>query len=216
VITGRDLTALERVRASLGKHAMAFRNDVVDIAAADAIASELRARKVGLDALFVNAGIAKCASVPEASEALWNAIFDTNVKGPYFQIQSLLTVINPGAAIVLNGSINAHIGAAGFSIYAASKAALISLAKTLSAELLPRGIRVNVVSPGPIDTPLYDKFDPDPSRKSASLARLKRMIPLGRLGKPEEVAATVLHLAAAESAFIIGTEITVDGGMSQL
>jgi NAD(P)-dependent dehydrogenase (short-subunit alcohol dehydrogenase family) len=89
-------------------------------------------------------------------------------------------------------------------------------AKTLSAELLPRGVRVNVVSPGPIDTPLYDKFDLDTHGKNATLARLKRMIPLGRLGKPEEVAATVLHLAAAESAFIVGTEIAVDGGMSQL
>ena len=102
------------------------------------------------------------------------------------------------------------------SVYAASKAALISLAKTLSAELLPRGVRVNVVSPGPVDTPIYGKLGLNAAELADTAAQIRSQVPLGRFGTPEEIAATVLHLAAAESAFIVGTEIIVDGGMSQL
>jgi len=124
--------------------------------------------------------------------------------------------LNDGAAIVINGSINAHIGMPGSSVYAASKAALISLAKTLSAELLPRGIRVNVVSPGPITTPLYGKLGMDQAALEATAAQIQAQVPLGRFGTPDELASTVLHLSARESAFIVGSEIIVDGGMSQL
>jgi NAD(P)-dependent dehydrogenase (short-subunit alcohol dehydrogenase family) len=120
------------------------------------------------------------------------------------------------ASIVLNGSINARIGMPNASVYAASKAALISLAKNLSAELLPRGIRVNVVSPGPVQTPLYGKLGLDAATLDATAAAILGQIPLGRFGTSEEIASTVLHLSAAESAFIVGTEIIVDGGMSQL
>ncbi|MCW3479191.1 SDR family oxidoreductase [Neisseriaceae bacterium JH1-16] len=122
----------------------------------------------------------------------------------------------PGASIALNGSINAHIGMPNSSVYAASKAALIPLAKTLSAELLPQGARVNVVSPGPIHTPLYGKLGLDAATLDATAAQILAQVPLGRFGKPEEVAATVLHLASPESAFIVGSEIIIDGGMSQL
>ena len=111
--------------------------------------------------MFVNAGAAKFAAFPDVDEALWDEIFDINVKGPYFQIQALLPLLNPGASIVINGSINARIGMPNTSVYAASKAALISLAKTLSAELLPRGVRVNVLSPGPVSTPIYGKLGLD-------------------------------------------------------
>jgi NAD(P)-dependent dehydrogenase (short-subunit alcohol dehydrogenase family) len=121
-------------------------------------------------------------------------------------------LLNEGASIVLNGSINAHIGMPMSSVYAASKAALISLAKTLSAELLPRGARVNVVSPGPVSTPLHGKL----GLVDEAAAQLQSQIPLGRFGKSSEVAATVLHLASPESGFIVGTEIVIDGGMSQL
>jgi NAD(P)-dependent dehydrogenase (short-subunit alcohol dehydrogenase family) len=125
-------------------------------------------------------------------------------------------VLAPGASIVLNGSINAHIGMPNSAIYAASKAALISLAKTLSAELLPQGARVNVVSPGPIATPLYGKLGFDADTLKTVAAQIQSQIPLGRFGTPQELASTVLHLSAPESAFIVGTEIIVDGGMSQL
>src|SRR5262249_40844072 len=137
-------------------------------------------------------------------------------KGVYFQLQALLPRLNTGASIVLNGSINARIGMPNASIYAASKAALISLAKNLSAELLPRGIRVNVVSPGPVSTPIYGKLGLDAESLKATAAQIQSQIPLGRFGTPEEIASTVLHLSAPESAFIVGTEIIADGGMSQL
>jgi NAD(P)-dependent dehydrogenase (short-subunit alcohol dehydrogenase family) len=214
VITGRDETALARAKAELG--AVVIRNDAGTVASARALADALADQRITLDAVFINAGVAKFASLADAGEALWDEIFDINVKGVFFQLQAMLPLLNPGASIVLNGSINAHIGMAGTSIYAASKAALISFAKTLSAELVPRGVRVNVVSPGPVTTPIYGKLGLDAQTLEATAARLQSQIPLGRFGTPHEIAATVLHLAARESAFIVGTEIIVDGGMSQL
>lgn len=216
VITGRDGQALKQARAQLGADAIAVQNDAAAPEAPAALARALAGRDIKLDAVFLNAGMAKFAGLEQADGSLWDQIFDTNVKGPYFQIQALVPQLNPGASIVINGSINARLGMPQTSIYAASKAALISLAKTLSAELLPRGARVNVVSPGPVATPIYGKLGLDAAALDATAAQIQSQIPLGRFGKPEELAATVLHLAAAESAFIVGTEIIADGGMSQL
>lgn len=216
VITGRDAQALEQARAQLGADAIAVQNDAAAPEAPAALARALAERDIKLDAVFLNAGMAKFAGLEQADGSLWDQIFDTNVKGPYFQIQALLPRLHPGASIVINGSINARLGMPQTSIYAASKAALISLARTLSAELLPRGTRVNVVSPGPVATPIYGKLGLDAAALDATAAQIQSQIPLGRFGKPEELAATVLHLAAAESAFIVGTEIIADGGMSQL
>ncbi|WP_455281130.1 SDR family oxidoreductase [Cupriavidus necator] len=216
VITGRDETALEVARATLGKEAVAIRNETGTVQAARDLARQLTDAGIRLDAVFINAGIAKFAAVPDVDEALWDATFNANVKGAYFQIQALLPLLNPGTSIVLNGSINARIGMPMSSVYAASKAALISLAKTLSGELVSAGIRVNVVSPGPVTTPLYGKLGLDADTLSATAAQIQSQIPLGRFGQPAEIASTVLHLSAPESAFIVGTEIIADGGMSQL
>lgn len=216
IITGRDTSTLDAALAQLGPQARAIRNDAADIASARSLRDSLQADGIQLDAVFLNAGIAQLVSLPDTDEALWDRTFNTNVKGPYFQIQALLPLLNTGAAIVLNGSINAHIGMPNSSAYAASKAALISLAKTLSAELLPRGVRVNVVSPGPVETPLYTKLGMDAAQLADVAAQIRNQVPLGRFGRVEEVASTVLHLSAAESAFIVGTEIIIDGGMSQL
>jgi len=216
VITGRDAATLEAAQEQVGGATLALRNDAGDTGAAKALAERLATEGIRLDAVFINAGTARFASLEEADEALWDQTFGTNVKGAYFQIQALLPLLNRGASIVLNGSINARIGMPNSSIYAASKAALISLAKTLSAELLPRGVRVNVVSPGPVGTPLYGKLGLDAATLEATAAHIQGQVPLGRFGTSEEIAATVLHLSAAESAFIVGTEIVADGGMSQL
>src|SRR5262249_32848786 len=165
---------------------------------------------------FINAGMAKFAALEAVDERLWDDIFNTNVKGPYFLIKALTTLLNQGTAIVLNGSINAHIGMPSSSVYAASKAALISLARTLSADLLGRGVRVNVISPGPVQTPIYRDLG-IPAEKLADLgANILAQIPLKRFGTPEEIAGAVLYLASAESAFVVGTELVIDGGMSQL
>ena len=216
VITGRDAAALETARATLGDRAIAIRNETGTVAAARELTRQLQEADVRLDAVFINAGMAKLAPFPEIDEALWDATFNANVKGAYFQIQALLPILNKGTSIVLNGSINAHIGMPNSSVYAASKAALISLAKTLSGELLGAGIRVNVVSPGPVATPLYGKLGMDADALAATAAQIQSQVPLGRFGLPEEIASTVLHLSAPESAFIVGTEIIADGGMSQL
>ncbi|CAB3801488.1 Rhamnolipids biosynthesis 3-oxoacyl-[acyl-carrier-protein] reductase [Paraburkholderia caffeinitolerans] len=216
VITGRDAAALETARATLGSKALAIRNETGTVQAARDLARQLSEEGIRLDAVFINAGVAKFAALPEVDETLWDATFNANVKGAYFQIQALLPLLNQGTSIVLNGSINARIGMPMSSVYAASKAALISLAKTLSGELVGSGIRVNVVSPGPVTTPLYGKLGMDAETLSATAAQIQNQVPLGRFGLPEEIASTVLHLSAPESAFIVGTEIIADGGMSQL
>ncbi|WP_280152054.1 SDR family oxidoreductase [Piscinibacter sp. XHJ-5] len=216
VITGRDAAALDSAKAQLSGKVVVVRNDAGNIGAANELAKDIAAQGISLDAVFINAGAAKFASFTDVDEALWDQTFDTNVKGAYFQIQALLPLLNRGASIVLNGSINAHIGMPSSSVYAASKAALISLARTLSAELLPRGVRVNVISPGPIATPLYGKLGFDAATLETMAAQIQSQVPLGRFGTPAELASTVLHLSAPESAFIVGAEIIVDGGMSQL
>jgi NAD(P)-dependent dehydrogenase (short-subunit alcohol dehydrogenase family) len=216
VVTGRDEATLQQARTILGPQAVAIRNQTGTAAAARELAEALAAQDLRLDAVFLNAGIAKFAALADVTETLWDQTFDANVKGAFFQVQALAPLLNPGASIVLNGSINAHIGMPNSSVYAASKAALVSLARTLSAELLPQGVRVNVVSPGPIRTPLYGKLGLDAATLEATAAQIQSQIPLGRFGTPQELAATVLHLAAPESAFIVGTEVIVDGGMSQL
>ena len=216
IITGRDEEALARAQAEIGRGAIALRNDAGSVEEAKRLAAALQAQDIQLDAIFINAGAAKFAPLSDVSESLWDDTFNANVKGPYFQIQALTPLLRTGAAIVINGSINAHIGMPNSSVYAASKAALISLAKTLSAELLPRGARVNVVSPGPVTTPLYGKLGLDAATLQATAAAIQGQVPLGRFGTPDEIASTVLHLSAKESAFIVGSELIVDGGMSNL
>ena len=216
VITGRDAASLEQARATLGSTALAVVNDAGSTTAAQALAASLSTEGVRLDAVFLNAGAAKFAPFADVDEALWDQIFNTNIKGPYFQLQALLPLLNHGASVVINGSINARIGMPNTSVYAASNSAVISLAKTLSAELLPRGVRVNVLSPGPVATPIYNKLGLDAAQLEATAAQIQSQIPLGRFGTPEEIAATVLHLSSPESAYIVGTEIIADGGMSQL
>jgi len=216
VITGRDQAALDQAQSSLGHEAITIRNDAGSVASAKALADALSTQGIKLDAVFLNAGVAKFAPLDAVDEALWDLTFNTNVKGPYFQLQALAPLLNRGAAIVINGSINAHLGMPSSSVYAASKAAVISLAKTLSAELLPAGVRVNVVSPGPVETPLYGKLGLDQATLEATAAQIQSQVPLGRFGKPAEIASTVLHLSSPESAFIVGSEIVTDGGMSQL
>ena len=219
-ITGRDEQALTKAVAEIAEigkvGAQAIRSDAGSVADARALAAHLSEQGVQLDAVFLNAGVAKFAGLSDATEGLWDEIFNTNVKGLYFQVQALTPLLRKGAAIVINGSINAHIGMPGSSIYAASKAAVISMAKTLSAELLARGARVNVVSPGPISTPLYGKLGLDAATLEATAASIQNQVPLGRFGTPDEVASAVLYLSSTESSFIVGTELVVDGGMIEL
>jgi len=216
VITGRDQATLDQAKARLGAGALAIRNDAGRVADAVGLADTLGRQSIRLDAVFINAGVVRLAPLDAVEEQAWDETFNTNVKGPYFLLKALTPLLNSGGAVVLNGSINAHIGMLGSSVYAASKAALISLAKTLSAELLGRGVRVNVISPGPIETPIYRNLGIPAEQLPAVAAGILAQIPLKRFGTPEEIASAVLYLSSAESAFIVGTELVIDGGMSQL
>ena len=146
----------------------------------------------------------------------FDLLFGVNVRGPVLALQATLGAMSEGGSVVLIGSIAGAAGVPSFGTYAATKAALRSYARTWTAELAPRGIRVNVVSPGPISTPIYGKLGLDEASLDATAKQIQAQIPLGRLGTPEELATTVLHMTAPESAFIVGTEVIVDGGMSQL
>jgi len=216
VITGRDQATLDAARSKLGHAPLILRNDAGEPDAARALADSIAKAGIKLDAVFINAGIAKMAPFDTIDAAFWDQTFNVNVKGAYFAIQALLPMLNQGASIVLNGSINAHIGMPNTSVYAASKAALISLAKTLSAELIDRGIRVNVVSPGPVTTPLYGRLGIPADQLPAVAASIQAQVPLKRFGTPEEVASAVLYLCSNGASFIVGTELIMDGGMSQL
>jgi NAD(P)-dependent dehydrogenase (short-subunit alcohol dehydrogenase family) len=216
VITGRDQATLDKAAAQLGENAVSVRNDAGSVTDGTKLATLLQQQNLMLDAIFINAGVAKLAPFEAVDDEMWDVSFNTNVKGPYFLIKALIPCLNPGAAIVLNGSINAHIGMLNTSVYAASKAALISLAKTLSAELLTKGIRVNVVSAGPVRTPLLSRLGLPAKQLSEVEGSILAQIPLKRFGMPDEIASAVLYLAGAESAFVVGTELVVDGGMSQL
>ena len=182
------------------------------MAAQQTVADAVQNAFGGLDAVFVNAGIGEFRPLSEWDEAAVDRSFAVNLKGPFFLIQALLPILANPASIVLNTSINAHIGMPYSSIYAAGKAGLISLARTLSGELLGRGIRVNAVSPGPIATPLHGKLGMD----DKGVAELVKQIPVGRRGAPNEVVQAVVFLASDAGAFTVGSEFIIDGGMSTL
>ena len=215
-ITGTNPKTLEAARAELGGDVLAIRADAGDAAGQKDVAEAVGKAFGGLDALFVNAGIVDFKPLEQWNEAAFDRSLAVNFKGPFFLVQALLPILANPASIVLNTSINARIGMPNSSIYAASKAALASLVLTLSGELIGRGIRVNAVSPGPIATPLYDKFDMPEADRKALAASIQSQIPAKRFGKPSEVAQAVVFFASDESAFTVGSELVIDGGMSNL
>lgn len=215
-ITARDQATLETANKELGGAALAVLSDASDVADQKRVADTLRQTFGGLDILFVNAGIAALKPVEQWDEAAFDRSFAINVKGPYFLVQALLPIFANPASIVLNASVNAHIGMPNSSVYGATKAALLSLARTLSGELIHRGIRVNAVSPGPISTPLYTKLGFSDADLKAVAASIQSQIPAGRFGRPSEIAKAVVFLASDESAFTVGSELVVDGGMINL
>jgi NAD(P)-dependent dehydrogenase (short-subunit alcohol dehydrogenase family) len=215
-ITGTNPTTLEAARKELGDGALVLSSDAGDVAAQKTLAEEIRKHFGQLDILFINAGIVQLQSIEQWDEAAFDRSFAVNVKGPFFLIRALLPVFAPRASIVLNGSVNAHVGMANTSVYAAAKAALTSFVRTLSGELVGRGIRVNAVSPGPVTTPLYGKLGLAQSELDRVAASIEKMVPAGRFGTPEEIANGVLYFASDESAFSVGSELLIDGGMSAI
>jgi NAD(P)-dependent dehydrogenase (short-subunit alcohol dehydrogenase family) len=212
IVTGNDPANIAKAQAELGPNVLAVKADSASVADQKQLAERVTDRFGQLDVAFLNAGVSVWQPIEAWTEDEFDRSFAINVKGPYFLIQALLPVFANPASVVLNTSINAHVGAARSTVYAATKAALLNLAKTFSTELLDRGVRVNAVSPGPVDTPLYDKLGiPDAYREQVN-RDIVASIPAGRFGTADEVAKAVLYLASDESKWTLGSEIVVDGG----
>ncbi|MBG7622448.1 SDR family oxidoreductase [Herbaspirillum sp. AP02] len=212
IVTGVNPDSIAKARTELGSEVLVLSADSASVEAQRELAKAVQTHYGQLDIAFLNAGVSVWAPIEEWTEAMFDRSFDINVKGPYFLIQSLLPVLAKPASVVLNTSVNAHVGAARSSVYAATKAALLNMAKTLSGELLGSGIRVNAVSPGPVETPLYDKLGIPEAYRDQVNRDIAATIPFGRFGTPEEVAKAVLYLASDESRWTVGSEIIVDGG----
>lgn len=215
-ITGRNEAGLEAARKELGPEALAIRADAARLSDIAAAMEQIKKKFGRIDVLFANAGIAKFVPLEEVTEAYFDEVFDTNVKGLFFTIQKAVPLFSKGAAVVLNASINAHMGFPNSSVYGASKAAVVNLAQTLSADLLSRGVRVNVISPGPVATPIFDRMGLPEEEARQTKEWITGQVPLKRFGRPEEIAAAVLFLSSDESRFVVGTELVVDGGVIAL
>ncbi len=212
-VTGTNPATIEAARAELGDKALIIQANAGDVAGQKAVAEAIENAFGHLDILFVNAGAADFRPIEQFDEEAFDRSVAVNVKGPFFLIQALMPILANPASIVLNTSINAHIGMPNTSVYALTKAALLSFAKTLSGELIGRGIRVNAVSPGPVATPLYGKLGMSDADTDAMAAA---KIPAGRFGNPSEIAKAVVFLASDESTYTVGSELVIDGGMSNL
>jgi NAD(P)-dependent dehydrogenase (short-subunit alcohol dehydrogenase family) len=215
-ITGRTNESVAAAARELGSDVFALASDAGEPASQKELAAQVAQRFGGLDILFVNAGVVDMRPIEQFDPAAFDRSMAINVKGPYFLIQALLPHFAKPASIVLNASVNAHIGMPNTTIYSATKASLLSLARTLSGELVARGIRVNAVSPGPVDTPLYGKLGFSDEQLKAVAASIQAQVPAGRFATPTEIASAVVFLASDESAFAVGTELLLDGGMSTI
>ena len=215
LVTGRSKAGLESAEKELGTGAIVVSSDARSLTDIDALASRVKAEFDTFDLLFVNAGFSTKAPVESITEAAYDEMFNLNAKGPFFAVQKLAPLINRGGAVVLTTSVANVKGMPGLAAYGAAKAALRSLARVLAAELLPQGIRVNAVTPGPIDTPIIGKAFPDKDVAAQVARQMSDANPMKRMGTSEEVAKAVLFLAF-DATYTTGAELPVDGGWSQL
>ncbi|MEI3800547.1 MULTISPECIES: glucose 1-dehydrogenase [unclassified Chitinophaga] len=212
LITGRKPEAVQQAVAALGGEVDSFIADQGKINDSQKLAEYVRDRYGKIDILFVNAGVAAFASFADVTEASFDTVMDINLKGAFFTVQHLLPLINDGGTIILLSSVNALAGMPGAVVYSASKAGLNSLGRTLSRELASRKIRVNIVNPGPVATPILEKAGIP--KEAISEEQLAKALPIGRIGQPEEIAKLVSFLASDDASFITGAEYNIDGGIS--
>jgi NAD(P)-dependent dehydrogenase (short-subunit alcohol dehydrogenase family) len=215
-LIGRDSKTVERSVATLGDDCLGFSGDVSSLESLNQFYARVKAQFGRIDVLFANAGVSGRLPIGEVSEPFFNQIMGTNVKGVLYSIQSALTLFGQGASIVVNSSINNQIGQAGASVYGASKAAVRSLVRTFSVELAPRGIRINAVSPGLIDTEIKGRIGISNESMKTVREQMAQAVPMKRMGTPEELARVVLFLASDDSSYITGAEVVVDGGLTQV
>jgi NAD(P)-dependent dehydrogenase (short-subunit alcohol dehydrogenase family) len=214
MITGRSQATLDAARGRLGANALAVRGNVAALTDLDALADRVKGELGTIDALFVNAGIAPLTPFESTTEEVYDELFAVNVKGAYFTVQKLAPLLSTGAGVVLTTSVANVMGLLETSVYAAGKAALRSMARSFSRELLPRGIRVNAVSPGPIDTGVLEKTMTEAAAEQFKAQRVADN-PMRRFGTPEEVAGAAAFLAF-DATYTAGAELAVDGGATQL
>lgn len=212
VITGRNKQTLDEAAKELG--AVGIISDQGNLQDITKLAEEVAGKFGKIDVLFLNAGVAAFMPVDSASEEHYDSIMNINVKGVFFTIQKFIPLLNEGASIILNTSVNASLGAPASGVYSASKGALLSLNRVLAAELAPRKIRINAISPGPVSTPIYGKLGLHQEALDGFAEVLGKKVLLNRFGQAEEIAKAVRFLASDDSSFVTGTELTVDGGIT--
>lgn len=215
-VTGRRKTELDAAVEAIGPAATGIVGDIADPADLDRLYEAIAARGQGLDVLFANAAVGEFASLAQITEEHFDRLFGINVRGTLFTVQKALPLLNDGASVILNGSTNADVGAEAFGVYAASEAAVRSFARTWANELKGRGIRVNTVTPGPTDTPGLSGLATDEEAAAQFRRNLAAQVPLGRIARPEEIAAAVVFLASDQSSFVTGSSLYVDGGVNQI
>ena len=216
VITARNQDALDGAASELGDSAYGIRGDVSNLDDLDSLFGQIRERFGRVDVLFANAGIAPLAPFDAVTEEQFDRLFNVNVRGLFFTVQKALPLLREGASVILNASVVAQSGLPNTSVYSATKAAVRSLGRTLAAELASRGIRVNVVSPGFIESPFWGKVGLKQDDIDAFGAQVVQQTPLGRPGIPEEIAATAAFLASDDSSFFTGADLVADGGLKQV
>ncbi len=215
-ITGRRQSELDAAVKQIGKSVTAVQGDVSKLGDLDRLFAQIKREKSRLDIVFANAGVAKYAPFGTITEEHYDSIFNINVKGLLFTVQKALPLLPDGASIILNASIVASKGFSSNSVYSATKAAVRSFARTWTTDLKDRRIRVNAVSPGPIETPGLNNLLASSGAGEERLKMLSNNVPLGRLGTPDEIAKAVVFLASDDSSYVTGTELFVDGGLAQV
>nr|WKF61850.1 Dihydroanticapsin 7-dehydrogenase [Paraburkholderia busanensis] len=216
IITGRDTAALEAARVQLDYAALALRADVRSSADMQHVRQRIVDEFGGLDIFFANAGVAFSTPLATTDEARYAELMDINVKGVFFSMQAVAPILRDGTSVILNTSWLNEVGTAGLSLLSASKAAVRSLARTWSSELLERRIRVNAVSPGAIDTPIHARGGAAADQVDAAKQRIASRIPVGHLGNADDIAQAALFLASDASRYMLGAELVVDGGFGQI
>lgn len=216
ILFGRDGGALEAACRAIGPTARAVTGDMCRLEDIDALYASIRDREGGLDVLFANAGVARMLPVTDVGPEAYAETFDTNVRGTFFMMQKAIPLLRPGASVVVNTSVANRSAVPAMSLYAASKAACRSFVQCFAAELLPRNVRVNAVAPGPTATPIHGKYGIPPEMLEGLGRATLDLVPLRRMAQPSEIASVVAFLASSESSFMVGEEVAVDGGITNL
>ena len=216
IITGRNREKVQQAASELGSNVSGVVADLSQVSEVERMAQRIGELTNQVDILFLNAGVAFYAPIEQIDEAFYDQQFDTNVKGLFFSIKYLLPLFKDKGSIILNSSINSFMAFPTSNVYAATKAAVNSLGRTLSGELIQRGIRINTISPGPIQTPIYGKMGMKSEQMQEMAGNIQGMIPMDRFGQSEEIAKAALYFASDDSAFTVGAELAIDGVMGTL